>query len=212
MPGPASAAPPRAGSGFAGVFRAPVANAINHLLRSAAWARERLGPHVGKTALFKLAPFSVALAILPSGEVADADRGSAGDIRFTLTPAVALRVLAADESAWQEVHVDGDTALARDILYVAQNLRWDVEEDLSRFVGDVAAHRMVRAGNDFHHWQRATTTHLARSAAAYWTDEQPLIANKTDIERFNCEVDVLRDDVARIEKRIQHLTARAEKQ
>jgi ubiquinone biosynthesis accessory factor UbiJ len=41
--------------------------------------------------------------------------------------------------------------------------------------------------------------------AAYWTDEQPLIANKQDVERFVCEVDTLRDDVARLEKRLEQM-------
>lgn len=210
MSGPASAAP-SAGPGPASAFRTPVAIAVNHLLKSAAWAGERLRPHAGKTVRFNLAPFSAALTILPSGEVADAAAGSADDICLTLTPGIALRVLAAADNAWQQARVDGDTALARDILYVAQNLRWDVEEDLSRLFGDIAAHRMVQAGNDFRRWQRATADSLARSAAAYWTEEQPLIATREDVERFVHDVDALRDDVARIEKRIEQLTARGER-
>ncbi len=205
MSGPAGAEA-RAGPGFAGAFEPPVARAINHLLQGAAWARERLRPHAGKSACFNLAPFSIALTILPSGEVADAGAGNVRDVCFTLTLAVALRVLAGDAGAWQEARVEGDTSLARDILHLAQNLRWDVEEDLSRVVGDIAAHRMVRAGNHFHRWQRETAHNLARSAAVYWTDEQPLLASKTDVERFVREVDALRDDVARFDKRIEQAT------
>jgi ubiquinone biosynthesis protein UbiJ len=41
--------------------------------------------------------------------------------------------------------------------------------------------------------------------AAYWTEEQPLVAAKPDVERFVREVDTLRDDVARLEKRIEQL-------
>ena len=127
---------------------------------------------------------------------------------FTLTPGVALRMLASDRNAWQDVQMSGDPELAREILFVAQNLRWDAEEDLSRVFGDIIAHRMVQTAGNFKHWQRQATDSIARSAAAYWTDEQPLIATRHGVECFVREVDALRDDVARFEKRLQHLMSR----
>ena len=206
MSGPAHDAA-GAGAGLAAIFTAPAAAAINHLLRSASWARERLMPFAGKTAHFVLAPFAVTLTIRDSGEVEDSIAATPPDAVFTLTPGVALRLLASDKNAWQEVQMSGDTELAREVLFVAQNLRWDAEEDLSRVFGDILAHRMVQAASGFKHWQLQAADSIARSAAAYWTDEQPLIATRHDVERFVREVDALRDDVARAEKRIQQLTA-----
>jgi ubiquinone biosynthesis protein UbiJ len=116
-------------------------------------------------------------------------------------------MLASDQNAWQDVQTSGDTELAREILFIAQNLHWDAEEDLSRVFGDIVAHRMVQAAGDLKHWQQQATDSIARSAAAYWTDEQPLIATRHDVERFVREVDALRDDVARAEKRIERLEA-----
>jgi ubiquinone biosynthesis protein UbiJ len=197
--------PARAGPRWSGLFEPPVAAAINHLLKGASWARERLKPCAGKIARFNLAPFTVALEILDTGELADAPVSCAADATFTLTPGVALRMLAADTNAWQQVQVSGDAALTRDILYVAQNLRWDVEEDLSRVFGDVVAHRMTGAANELKRWQRETAGSFARSAAAYWTEERPLIASRESVERFVRDVDNLRDDVARVEKRIANL-------
>jgi len=206
MSGPASAVP-RAGPAVPALLRAPVSSGINHLLRSAAWARERLRAYAGRTVFFSAPPFSVALAILPTGEVADADRNSPHDIRIALTPGLALRLLAGDESAWTEIRFEGNTELGRDTLYVARNLRWDAGEDLSRVFGDIVAHRIVTAGNDMHSWLRSAAGHFARSAAAYWTEEQPLVAVRYQVEAFNLEIDALRDDVARIEKRIERLDA-----
>ncbi len=207
MPGPAHDAAD-AGPERRGIFQPPIAAAINHLLESASWARERLKPFAGKILRFNLAPFTVTLAIRASGEVEDSPVTGAADASFTLTSGVALRVLAADPDAWREVEVNGDTALAREILAIAQNLRWDVEEDLSRVFGDIAAHRMVQAGNELKRWQRETADSIARSAVAYWTEEQPLIAARQDIERFVREVDALRDDVARLEQHIVHVMKR----
>jgi ubiquinone biosynthesis protein UbiJ len=192
-------------SGSSGLFQPPVAAVINHLLKSASWARERLKPCAGKIARFKLAPFTVALVILDSGEVADAPALASADASFTLTAGIALRMLAHDPHAWQQVEVSGDTELTREILYVVQNLRWDVEEDLSRVFGDVAAHRMASAAHELDRWRRDTVDSFARSAAAYWTEERPLIAARGNVERFVRDVDQLRDDVARLEKRIGNL-------
>ena len=194
--------------GTRSLFEPPVAAAINHLLRGATWARERLQPSAGKTARFSVAPFTLTLAILESGEIAAAPALVSADATFTLTPGIALRMLAADQNAWQQVEVSGDPTLTREILYIAQNLRWDIEEDLSRVFGDVAAHRMVRTGNELNRWRRETAASFARSLAAYWTEERPLIASRGNVERFVRDVDNLRDDVARLEKRIVNLSHR----
>ena len=193
----------RAAPGFG--IRPPTAAALNHLLKSASWARERLQPFAGKVVRFELAPFTVGYLLLATGEVADAPAGALPDATFTLTPGIALRMLGGDADAWQKVEVAGDGALAREILYIAQNLKWDVEEDLSRVFGDVAAHRMVTAANELRRWQRDSARSFTRAMAAYWTEEQPLVASKPDIERFVRAVDTLRDDVARLEKRIEQL-------
>ena len=43
------------------------------------------------------------------------------------------------------VKIEGDVQLAAEIGWLADNLRWDVEEDLSRLIGDAPAHTLVGA-------------------------------------------------------------------
>ena len=99
-------------------------------------------------------------------------------------------------------------SLARDILAVAQNLRWDYEEDLSRVFGDILAHRIGDTGRALAQWQRDSFDSLTRQTAAYWTEERPLIAARPQIEQFSRDVDTLRDDTARVEKRVEQLLTR----
>ena len=40
------------------------------------------------------------------------------------------------------VRIDGDVQFAGDIQWLADNLRWDLEEDLARLMGDVPAHTL----------------------------------------------------------------------
>jgi len=73
--------------------------------------------------------------------------------------------------------------------------------------GDIIAHRLASSSNALAAWQREAVLRLAENLAEYWTEEQPLLARPADVESFCCKVDTLRDDVARLEKRIQHLSS-----
>lgn len=183
-------------------------SSLNHLLRGNSWALDRLKPCAGKTARFECVPVNFALTVMDSGEVMAATAASAPDTTIRLTPGLMLRVLARDETAWNEIAIEGDTDFAAVINQIFHNLRWDVEEDLSRVFGDIAAHRMVQTGRTLDQWRAQSLDNLARSFAEYWTEEQPLIARARDVAQFNRDVDQLRDDVARFEKRLEQLLNR----
>ena len=190
------------------MIEAALCGSLNHLLRGASWARGELERHAGRIARFEIAPFAFSLAVLENGEVAPAAPGAAPAVTLKLTPGLLLRFAARDEMAWKEVEVAGDTDFASVINRLARDLRWDFEEDLSRVFGDVAAHRMAETGRGFERWGGRTAEHLGRTFAEYWTEEQPLIASARDVEAFNREVDQLRDDVARLEKRLERIAQR----
>ena len=197
--------PPLPGSGIPTPAHAAAA-AINHLLRSASWARDALRRHAGKTARFEVFPFAVGLTVLDSGEVAPAGADAAPAATVKIAPGLMLRLAARDESAWREIDISGDTDFASAIHHVTRNLRWDVEEDLSRAFGDVAAHRMAETARTLQRWGEQAVENTGRAFAEYWTEEQPLIAGARDLEEFGRAVYQLRDDVARLEKRISNLS------
>jgi ubiquinone biosynthesis protein UbiJ len=181
---------------------------INHLLRGASWALEQLKPFAGRTARFEAPPFGLSLTVLEGGEVATAAADAPPAVTLRLTPGLMLRIAAREETAWREIEVAGDTDFAAVVHHVARNLRWDLEEDLSRVFGDIAAHRMAETGRAFRRWGEQALDNTGRSFAEYWTEEQPLIAGARDLEEFNRAVDRLRDDAARLEKRIEQLRGR----
>ena len=183
-------------------------SSLNHLLRSNSWAIERLKPYAGKAARFECAPFSFMLSVLDSGEVAAAAAAITPDTTIRLTPGLMLRVLTRDETVWNEIEVHGDTDFASVINHIFRNLRWDFEEDLSRVFGDITARRMVQTGRMLEEWRAQSFDNLARSFTEYWTEERPLIARARQVAQFNRDVDQLRDDVARFDKRLEQLLRR----
>jgi ubiquinone biosynthesis protein UbiJ len=187
----------------------PAATAfINHLLRGASWARDSLKPFAGRTARFEVAPFVLSLTVLENGETAPAAAGAVPAATAKLTPGLMLRLAAHDGSALREVEISGDADFVATIHYLARNLRWDVEEDLARAFGDVTARRMTETARTFRTWGERAVDNTARSFAEYWTEEQPLIAPRRDLEEFHRAVDRLRDDVAHLEKRVGQLVGR----
>ena len=54
------------------------------------------------------------------------------------SPAVIVQSALAGKSP--PVKIEGDVQLAAEIGWLAENLRWDMEEDLSRLIGDAPAH------------------------------------------------------------------------
>ena len=184
--------------------------AINRILRvHDAWALEALKPHAGKTAVLTSPPFEARLTVNERGELGQADPQAEADVIVTLTPGVLLRLLARDDAAWSAADVTGDVQFAAAIDYVRRNFEWDVEESLSRVVGDIAAHRLARTAREVNRWGRGAAVNLGQALAEYAVHEQPASASAQAVEALNREVDEVRDHAARLEKRLELLRRQA---
>ncbi|MBI3528812.1 MAG: sterol-binding protein [Betaproteobacteria bacterium] len=183
----------------------PFSAFVNHLLAPAAWARESLAAHAGKIAVFDLFPLRVAVAVDPDGTLRAAPENASPAVTIRLTHATALQILAEGENAWRKTNVEGDTEFASAISKVAANLRWDVEEDLSRMFGDIAAHRLTEAGRSAAAWPKQAARSLAGNVAEFLTEEKHLLVTPLRAAEFVRGVDDLRDAVERLDKRIDRL-------
>ena len=191
----------------AGAFH-PAARAINHVLRSTPLAMERLRRHAGRTAAFHVGPVTLAFTVQTTGEVTAAVPGAARDVEVRVSPFLLPRLAAHEEAALREVRITGDAELAHEISFLARHLTWDYEEDLSKAIGDIAAHRVAQAGRGLARWAREAGQRTSQSAAEYWTEESPLIASRVKVEGFVRDVSELRDAVERLEKGVEALGAR----
>ena len=187
------------------VFPHPGERAVNHVLRGSPLALERLRPHAGRTVAIHVGPVALALTVQSTGEVAAALPGASRDLEVRISPFLVPRLAAREEAAFGEIGMEGDGALAEDVSFLVRHLTWDVEEDLSRVVGDIAAHRLVGAARGLARWSRDASLRMAQGAAEYWTEESPLVASRVKVEGFARDVSALRDAVASLERRIARL-------
>jgi ubiquinone biosynthesis protein UbiJ len=182
--------------------------ALNHLLEQQPWAAERLRPFAGQAVEFRCPPFpDLRLRITDNGLLDRARAETESALVVKLTPGALPFLLARGEAARKRVEIEGSADLAGAVDYLFGHLSWDFEEDLSRVFGDIVAHRLASGGKALAAWQRDAALRLAESLAEYWTEEQPLLARPADVETFCRNVDALRDDVARIEKRVERLSS-----
>ena len=184
----------------------PVTAMLNHVLRATPVAMDRLRPYAGRTAAFHVGPLTFAWTVQTTGEVTAAVAGAPRDLEVKLSPFLLPRLALHDEAALRVVEMTGDAELAQEVSFLARHLRWDAEEDLSKAVGDVAAHRVVGAAGATAHWAGEALKRTAAGAAEYWTEESPLIASRVKVGDFTRGVSELRDDVERLEKRLDALS------
>jgi ubiquinone biosynthesis accessory factor UbiJ len=182
------------------------ASALNHLFSQSGWAQQRLAVFAGKTARFNIAPFSFAYTIQEDGSVRTADENASADANCNIAPSLLPRLALHDEAAYAQIQSSGDAALLAEIFYLSRNLRWDAAEDISRITGDMAAERLVNLAAAAQQQFRDSALNLLQAYAEYWTEERPLVAKSAHIASFVQQVDSLRDDVARLEQRINRLS------
>ena len=130
---------------------------VNHVIAAEPAAVERLRPHAGRNVRFELVDWPKLLPavgpfvfrVTPAGLLewlADAST-LAADLRVavaTENPALAVARLVAGERP--PITVSGDAAFASDLDWLIDNLRWDVQEDLAKIVGDAPARQLGKVG------------------------------------------------------------------
>jgi ubiquinone biosynthesis protein UbiJ len=182
----------------------PFSFALNRLLEAEPWARERLAPFAGMTVELRAPPLpSLSFVILPGGTLEAGGQDPA--LTVTLRPAALPALMQSEEHFVRSVDVAGDERLAAEVMMLMRHLRWDAEEDLSRLVGDVAAHRLVGLARGFAAWQADAARRLAESLRDYAVEEKRVLVATAEFSHFSAEVARLRDAIERLEKRVRRL-------
>ncbi len=188
------------------MFKALSTRFLQHLIAQNNWANAMLRPFAGKSVRFNLPPVSTTLVILESGSLAIAGETNIADATVIIPPSLLMRLIAKDEAAKLRIQIEGDTHLATELAKVFSNMRWDYEDDLSKLVGDIPASKIGQLGRHTAKTLKETSVNLAEMLTEYWQEEKPMIAKKRHVEQFNAQVDTLRADVERFEKRLAKLT------
>ena len=107
------------------------------------------------------------------------------------------------------IHIQGDAEVAQAFSELLKQAQPDLEEELSRVIGDVAAHQVGNAARAALGFGRRAVETLTQNVAEYLQEEGRDLPTRTEADEFIADVDKLRDDVARLEARLALLNSRA---
>jgi len=106
------------------------------------------------------------------------------------------------------VQIRGDAEIAnlyRDLFAAA---RPDLEEEMSRWVGDMPARHLSQLAKSVRTWARRARRTAGENIAEYLQEEGRDLITKTEMEEFLRGVDGVRDGVDRIEARLRGIEQR----
>ena len=107
-----------------------------------------------------------------------------------------------------EVEIRGDVTLGQRFESVLRELDIDWEEQLSHLVGDVAAHQVGNLVRDALQWGAKSVDTLGRDLTEYLQEESRQLPQQDEVNKFLAAVDMLRNDVERLDARVKRLQAR----
>ncbi len=107
-----------------------------------------------------------------------------------------------------EVEIRGDVELGQRFQEILDSIEIDWEEQLSRVVGDVAAHQTGNLVRGVVAWSRRVLDSLSRDMVEYLQEERRQVPPAVEVDAFLSDVDQLRIDVDRLEARVKRLAAR----
>lgn len=183
---------------------------LQHITNQNNWSRKHLMPFAGKVVQFNVVPIRAKFIILEDGSLGVPPDHAIADAIIHIPPSLALRLMASDVSAKMQIKIDGDTQLASEVSKVLQYIRWDIEDDLSKAVGDIPANKFISFAKESTQVLKKQSINLAEMLKEYWQEEKPVLAKKWQINQFNANVDNLRSDVNRLEKRLNKLKNRVQ--
>jgi ubiquinone biosynthesis protein UbiJ len=100
-----------------------------------------------------------------------------------------------------DVRIRGDAELAQKFRELAMLLRPDVEEELSKLIGDTPAHQALRLARAFTGFGRRAVNTGVRNMAEYLAHERGDLVPRAEAEDFYRGVERLREDLDRLEAR-----------
>ena len=191
----------------------PIESLLNRNIAASARARGLLTQVAGRSLELRLAATPVRLRVTAADDRIAIAPGSDAPADATIvgTP-IALARLALDEEAQSVraggVQLAGDAEVAQVFQKLFLAARPDLEEELSRLTGDVAAHHLANVAREAVAFARRARRTFAQNVAEYLVEESHDVPSRPEVDKFLGAVDALREAADRLESRLAALERR----
>jgi ubiquinone biosynthesis protein UbiJ len=147
-----------------------------------------------------------------TGRSLKAYRALDADAKIVGAPLSLLALAGADSQAViqrGDVRIEGDTEIAQQFRELGLLLRPDLESGMARVLGRSGAHIAMRGMRAALDWTRAAAWTSVRNVAEYLAHESRDLVSRPEAEHFLRGVERLREQLDRIDARLQHMEHRA---
>jgi ubiquinone biosynthesis protein UbiJ len=188
----------------------PIASLLNRNISESTRARELCLKLSGTVVAVRVRNTALAAYFVVNDEALDVVTSSTDEPDVVITGSIiALATMAGQsgEAAIRDGSVDltGDAETAAEFQQLLAFARPDVEEELSGVVGDITAHRLGEIARGVGRWGRDARSTMAANIREYLQEESRDAPSRYEVDTFSSNVSTLRDDVDRVEARLNRL-------
>ncbi len=189
-----------------------VETAINRYLALDPEMLDKMAEFSGKVIKLEIIGLNKTLYMLPDSRGIQVRTEHEGEADTTLrgTPISLFKMGLATNAAKLllkgEVEISGDTRLGHQFKNIFSQMDIDWSEPLANVVGDTVASQLQQSGKKLGGWGKDAVESVSRSVSEYLQEESRDLVSETELNNFNDEVDQLRNDVDRLQAKINALS------
>jgi ubiquinone biosynthesis protein UbiJ len=178
------------------------AKLVNHLLNQNDWMQIKLKPYIGKIIELEIETLSLKFKVNNEGQLTVNDSEAQVDAYIQMTIKSLIQLITQKKK--NGITVKGNLDLANEFSKVIENIEWEMEEDLSRFIGDIPAAEITKISKIVLKQTKKNIINLTENFIEYWQEENKILAKNDDLKTFNSNVDSLEEDVDRVEAKMNN--------
>lgn len=186
----------------------PLQRLVNRNLAESAVARTLLAELDGESIQLCLTglPFEVVVVAAEDALLIGAEAPAQPSATLFGTVLGAIKFLKGNETtASAGLRIEGDAEVAQGFVQLLKAARPDLEEDLSRLTGDVAAHQIGNAFRSVKDFANRAANTLRANTSEYLQEESQQLPPRLEVEAFYKDLSQLRDGVERAAARLARL-------
>ena len=174
-------------------------------------SRHRLAKLQGKTMALRIQPIDQVIAVTPQPEGLEYSRSIPDevDVRLTATLSAMIKISRSgiDDADLKpgELEIAGDPIIGQRFAQIIAELDIDWEGFLAEHMGDTPAHFLTVAAGKARDFADESGVQFKARLKTFLTEDLNLVAAREEVDPFLDEVDRLRADTERLQRRLKRL-------
>lgn len=176
---------------------------INHLIQQNPEQQRELSEFAGSIICISLTGFRLTGRISEQGFLETAN--DTADTNITFHNSAIQKILQGGQPGVGDISLEGDLVLGMSVLPILGGLRYYPSEDLARVFSHVAAESISSRAGDIGRTMKKIGKSIAEQISDFSREPESPVIDQATLAAWLEEVDKLRDDVARLNERLDRL-------